>query len=324
MRNKVSFGNLSVTSSSLELLDYADVVVRAVLENQEPRKTSRNRYYFLDVDLDYLVKADPTSLSLYGRFVNDTILEREQVLIDGKLIAQPEKMKTAPSAFFIFNLLDHRLTYMPETSGAPRLSTLGNTMEFFIKRKHDQILRERHKETGRTLTNLRQDFPLPAVHLTPIVSRLALDDFVKKFSKITSISIKVIKRNQDLSPGELFFELADEVGELEPTSSRLEIQGGKDGLNIIKAQEFIGDVAEHGYEDARLVGLDRNGAKISGSNEDFSLSVVTDAGPEEARGRAEHLYAQYLELKRNRQITIQRDDAKEDIERLKEIHKKHG
>lgn len=107
MKNSIQFANISITSQNLELLDYAEIFIQSVFHNQEPRKTSRASYYFLDVDIDYMEKENPLSLSIYGRFVKDTTLVREQVLKAGEIIKDRETLRTSPSFFFVFNLADH-------------------------------------------------------------------------------------------------------------------------------------------------------------------------------------------------------------------------
>ncbi|QCP86506.1 hypothetical protein EYE35_12685 [Cereibacter sphaeroides] len=310
-------------------MDYADLVVKSILENQEARKTSGGAYHFLDVDIGYMIDGEPLSISLYGRLVKDMILVSEQSLDEGKLIAERKTLPSSPSAFFVFNLADHRLAYMPETKMAPTIKTFGNTLDFFIKKKHDEMLRRRWAEVNTqeervTLKSLREEWPLPIVHVVPIADKLAVEAFLKRFESISEIVVHVVRRNQDYSPGGLFDALSEDVSELEPTSSRLVVNGGKEGLNMQKAVEFIGDIAEHGYEDTKISGKNAEGYRMSGTNADYSLSRAVDETPLGLIERAKTLYEQYVQAKEDGQIRMRPRDAEALSERLRRLVEKHG
>lgn len=71
-----------------------------------------SQYLLLDVNTTVvrLEGHDPLFL-VYGRFVNNTVLSRTQILERGKLRASPGQMDSAPSAFFVLILNNHKLIY---------------------------------------------------------------------------------------------------------------------------------------------------------------------------------------------------------------------
>lgn len=329
MTYKVHFANISITGKDKELLDYGDLVVRSVLKNQEPRKTSSATYHFMDVDIGFMKEGQKLSLSLYGRFVKHTVLSSEQELIDGKLVPKIVNLPTSPSSFFVFNLADHRVAFLEETKGAPSVRTFGNTLRLFIKKTYDQYTREmwdRAKEIdpSTTLASVRKAFPLPLVHTVPIAGKVEISAFIQNFAKITSLSIQVVKRNQDMTAGGIFDALSEDVSELGPASSTLRINGGKDGLIKQKTQEYLGEIADHGYEDSKVVGTDASGAKLAGTNSDYSLTRYIAEVPAENRSRAERVYEEYISAKTDGQIRVEARNVNEIGQTLDDLARKHG
>lgn len=329
MRQVLKFANISVTSKRLELVDYLDIFIPSIFQNQIPRKTSRASYYFLDVGMGYLNEADQASLCIYGRFVKDTALTREQVLEDGVIVNSPGTLRTSPSFFFVINVADHRMVFMPETPFSPTVSSFAHSINYFFKKKYDSHIRaeqRKREEAGSrsTLKDVRESFPFPEISITPIAGRVEVSDFLKKFSKINKIQVSIVRRNQDLRPGELFDLIAEDISDLGPQSSQLTVNGGASGLDIQKTEAFIGSISQEGYEDTRVIGQDMLGARISGTNEDFSLTIPVSEVPQDILRRAQVLFDEYEKAKRARQFRVAPRDGLDFLARLREAKDRHG
>lgn len=325
---KISFANISVTSKDKELLDYIEILRRALDPSIGTRRTVSAAYQFIDVACEQL-GTGIESLCFYGRILKDTTILREQVYENGQLLQRRLELPSSPSAFFVFNLLDHRMALMPETQGAPSITTFGNTLRYFMHKAHEDEIRRQYKaaaETGDTVTlkSLRENLPQPIVDIVPIADKVAISAFLADFEKITQVVVKVTRRNQDLKHGELFDELAEEVAPLGPSNSRFIISGGRDGLDREKTSDFVKEVVDHGYEDTTITGLDRTGAKIKGSNEDYSLVRYIDEVPENNRSRAESVYEQYVSAKAAGQIKVGDRSSHEKLEQIAALQNQNG
>jgi hypothetical protein len=321
--NKITFGNLSVTAKNKELLDYIELVSSAILEHQKPRKTVSATYQFIDTGLGYL-DGGPLSLCFYGRIVKDTTIVREQVMQAGKLVSNRLVVPSSPSAFFVLNISDHRVSLLAETQGAPSISTFGNTLRHYVKNLHKEFIRslyesQRESNPDILLKDLYEDFPRPIIDIAPIADKIAIDVFIKRFREIKQVTVNVIRRNQDFEPGELFDELAEDVAPLGPVSTKLIINGPKEGLNSAQTSTFIKNVVSHGYEDTMIKGKDQAGNDLSGTNEDYSLIRVVRDLPTDVLARAVEIHKQYIDAKANEQIIVATRDVSEVARRLNQI-----
>lgn len=279
--SKIVFANLSVTFGQKELLDYKEIISAAFMIDTHVRKYGKTRYHFLDTKLEWTNRDDPLSLVISGRFIKDTVLQREQVLSGTELLQDKQSMRSSPSAFFVFFLADHRLAFVPETSHAPTLGNFSSTIEYFIKQEFKKFIDDWYKskkEIDKKYTRKMafKDHVPPAVSLVPLTSRESIDLFMERFSKIGTITIHIIKRNQDMDGSSIFEQLFEKSVPLEPTSAKFVASAKKDGLIIDEAKELIIEATAGGYEQATINGEDDHGAVLNGSNEDFKLSVNLD------------------------------------------------
>ena len=117
----------------------------------------------------------------------------------------------------------------------------------------------------------------PSVALVPLTARESIEAFVGRFSKIDSLTVYVVKRNQDLDGGSLFEALVNKSEKMEASSARFVVNGDKDeGLNIENTTDFVSQTTEGGYERVSLRGMDQNGDVLKGTNEDFKLTTELD------------------------------------------------
>lgn len=275
----VQFANLSIRFGEKELLDYKEVVVGAFLKDTYVRKYGRTSYHFLDTKMGLADESDPMSLAIWGRFVKNTTLEREQYLASGSLIRDSQLLESAPSSFFAFFVADHRLAYIPETKFAPTLENLESTIRRFVKDEFEKWAKEYHaaakvEDSSYTWDTFDKDHPSPEVALVPLTAKESIDAFVRRFARIESLTVYVVKRNQDMKGGALFEALVSKSEEMEAKSARFVVNGDREhGLDLESTAEFVTETTEGGYERVALKGTDENGDTLKGTNEDFKLTT---------------------------------------------------
>ncbi|MEO0587480.1 MAG: hypothetical protein AAF078_07565 [Planctomycetota bacterium] len=116
---KLEIANLVVKFGDENLLDRADDLVLPAFFHDFERKYGRTKYIFHKVDTAKVEWDDGDDIAVYGRLVKDTVLEREQVLQDGEIVADYSEMESAPSAIFVLLVRHHRLLYVKEQGYAP-------------------------------------------------------------------------------------------------------------------------------------------------------------------------------------------------------------
>lgn len=306
---KASFANLSVRFGKKELLDYKEVVTRAFLNDTNIRSYGKTNYFFYETELYWADEDDPLSLTIAGRFVKDTILTREQILEGNSLKKDNQSLRSTPSAFFAFFLADHRLAYLPETSHAPTLSNFEATISKFIKQEFAEFLDEwrveqRKKKPNYTWKMAYDDHVPPSINLVPLASAESISIFVARFSKIDTLTVHLIDRNQDVDGGNLFERLIKKSEPLDPTSAKFVVRGGKEGLEIDETREFVQHTTEGGYERVALKGEDQQGNDLRGSNDDFHLKVDIDTEDMNAEEKVSELYDAYVKQKEAKAILV--------------------
>jgi hypothetical protein len=316
---KATFANLVVKYGEKNLLDYLDLFASALMVDTKFRKYGRSTYRFMDVKVELVDSKDPLSVIMYGRFVKDTEYTREQVLANGKLVADEMALPVALSAFFCVFLANHRMAYVPEVRNAPPLDAFSSTIEHYLRKEFTTFIdkiykREKESNPKFTRANAMRNHVSPTVNVVPLPAKQSIRDFVSRFHKINSLTIGLIKRNNEISKG-LFQAI---VNELEPTganTAKLIASAGDDGLNIDATAKVVEDTTESGYENVTLKGVDKDGNVLKGGNEEYKLTVdVDDAAPDDLQ--AKRLYTKFHQMVGDGQISLgKQSDA--DLEMIK-------
>lgn len=300
---EIQFANLSIRFGEKELLDYKELVAGAFLKDTYVRKYGRSSYHFFDTEIGLIDNDNPMSLAIWGRLVKETTLEREQYFEGGSLVHDKQSIESAPTSFFVFFVADHRLAFIPETKFAPTLENLETTIRRFVIKEFDKWAKSTYKEKKErdgsyTWKDFYKEHETPSVALVPLTARENIEAFVERFSIIESLTVYVVKRNQDMDGGALFEALVKKSEELEASSARLVINGGKDeGLDLENTTEFVVETTEGGYERVALRGVDHNGATLKGTNDDFKLISQIDTDDLSKIQLVKAAFLEYLENK---------------------------
>jgi hypothetical protein len=284
------------------LLDFAEeIVIPAFTDSSMKRRYGPTSYFFIDVGiLDVSVEdTEEPQLTIYGRFVKDTILTRSQTYsLETGLVPDDESLASAPSSFFTFDLNNHKLAYLPETAHAPSIAVFASTVQTFMRKKHAAFVRALYESSKLTdqpksLNSLFQDYPVPEVDATPMANKASITEFLNTFSTLTHLEFRILQTNAEISRQETFRSLQAMKNDIRATSTKL-IHDSKDGLNIQVAAEEIDASAAAGNQKVILAGQAEDGTQLRGSNDSFKLRVAADDAPVAPTAKAAYLVREYF------------------------------
>lgn len=138
-----------------------------------------------------ILQAGDDDYVLTGYIVKKTVLERLSDLdSEGNLIELDDRYSAAPFSLFVIYLKNHRMIYIENQKGSPRLSSFRSTIKYII----DTYVREQNEE--RKLSN-KPLLPLPLVNVIGIPSRKNIENELKDVEKINTLTLKFFPLNGD-------------------------------------------------------------------------------------------------------------------------------
>lgn len=300
----VEFANFICRTDQLELLDSVDTVVVPAFQLGLTRTWGESTYFLHDVRIVDLRPETPKGLpAIAGRFVKDTVLHSEQVFRNGALTANNQKIKSAPSAFFLLLIEQHKLIYCSEYKGAPSLETFRSTLQQFINRAHANYIQsvyEQHRSAAAeqaslservTKVSLLADFPRPTLEIVPLASQESIAEFIARFKTLQALTIRLIKPNNEINNEGLFRALRGSSERLGSSASTLTYRNAQ-GLS---KQSAVGhaEAAADGNAELKFSGKDQAGQQLSGSNEDFRVVRFIQGLPSKTVAAAKRLLLEF-------------------------------
>lgn len=297
--------------SNQVLVDYLDeIVIPAFKTRTESRKHGKSSYFFYETELVVLEKNQvPPVLAIAGTYIKDTVLSREQTYDPIAGITRDEAtMPSAPTAFFLLILNNHKLVYLPETSYAPDLNSFKRTVLHNLKKQHDTFVRgiyssSKEQSTKITLKSIEEQHPQPSLDIVPITGDEQLEAFVNRYSKLKSVELHILKTNHEMDGATVFQELKKQIEPMEADTSRLKISS-KDGLEKQATIDTVKAATKTGNQRAIFRGEDSEGNNLDGDNSNFSISSPVDEIPNNKSDLIGKLYKRYKELVESGVITI--------------------
>lgn len=318
IKRVVQFANFICHFGELEMLDLCEEVVIPAFTDTTFRRTYKDTtYFFHDVQLVTVSEEGKhPEPAIAGKFVKDTILAREQIYEEGKLVKSPQKIASAPSSLFVLTLREHKLLFLPEVSGAPGIESFRSTTEKFLKQARSIFIREtiesmleqqfpygaNREEKKKTREAVMEKFPPPNLEVISLASEESLDAFVDRFDKLKVFSVRLVRPNNEINNEGFFEKLRDQTDHLQAASASLNYRN-PEGL----AKPHVKDQAESaldGNAEIALMGTDREGRKLSGSNDDFKIQVVVEDLPKVIRNAAQKLFSIFSAYKKNGKVRI--------------------
>ncbi len=299
----LSFANLTCRfGDRFVLLDLAkEVIYPAFFNEAYGRKYGPTTYFFRDVGLAAfeIEGIERPQLTIYGRFIKDTVVKRDQIYSPGiGLVADVASMASAPSAFFALDLDNHKLIYLPETSGAPNAKQFALTLESFARKELASYIRALSNESKLTdspksIMELMVEYPTPTVEATPLAGDSNIDLFVERFSKIVRVGFQLNNTNAEFNRAEDFRRIREMKDDVLAARTTL-VHENKAGLRKEAVAGEVKAAAAGGNQKITLKGQGEDGAELSGSNEDIKLEVAFSDPPEDRWERAKEMVKSFF------------------------------
>lgn len=299
------------------LLDYAKrIVIPAFTKDTYVRSYGKKtHYHFYEVELMNLAEdGDDPIMVLAGRFVKQTELTRTQIFDDEKGLVQDEaSLLSAPSAFFVLILNNHRLIYFPETPHAPDLNAFRVTAQQFLRQRHKEFIDKSYEKTRGgeelpTKKSLYEAHPRPTVEVVPLTGKADIATFMRRFEKLKKINFRVVRPNDDINAGEILGQVRELSDALGSTSTKVTASSG-DGLDIDAAIEAVTEATGSGNQDVSVSGVDTNGNALSGNNEQFKLSAEIENVPLKKASLVKRLVEKFSQLRSAGSINAPKADV---------------
>lgn len=291
--------NLTCKFGEKDLLDYANEIILPAFNSGLERKYGNTRYLLLDVKVGKVGVGDATEKAVFGRFVKDTILRREQVLTKEKtLIESANAMQSSPSAFFVLLLKDHRLIYFAETAYAPDYKAFASTLQWLFRKqrkKHvDEVFTKLSQNTEKkNFSKLRKQIeseliPRPDVTLLPIPTDESMRKFIERYSKLKMITFKINRSNAEFNPSQAWRAVEENFPSGLEGSTTIETRN-PEGLDTEQAKKLVSEGAKAGVHEIKTNGVDYNGENLKGKNEDMRIDKKLESIPPTKKGLANKL-----------------------------------
>lgn len=265
------------------------IVLPALLDGSVKGKGEVKSYKFLGLKLAVIGEDQEEAPVLFGRLVKFMTIEAEQEFDENAdaLIASSKQIPSAPSSFFVITLANHKLALLGETRRSPTLRDL----EFCFKRILVKDWRERftaHMKSQAAEIGLkriprdkyddfydkaREENPEPSVRITPLPAINQLEEKFAAFAKLTSITIKPMKTNNELPDenAEFLRQYEQQQKKLKSETTSLQI-GNSEGLDKEEAEHLTKAAANGNYK-VSFRGKARNGNSISGDLDQLSVKI---------------------------------------------------
>lgn len=310
----MEFGNFICKFGRKKLLDFAEsIVIPAFFDKKLYRYFGETRYFLYNVEfIDLTKNHDKPIAAICGRIIKDTILEREQVFDENKgLVKDSRAIKSSPSAIFLLILNNHRLIYIKETKDAPTKETFGNTILNFLRSKHQEFINNEYIKINSddkkiTKRELLKIYPRPSLDIIPLTSNVGIEEFIQKYNKLKKIEI-IFKNRNDETDNNYFFEALQTRQDLIQSKNTKLTHYNKEGLEKEEAIKEVQEASSHGNQLIKLSGIDEDGDKLDGNNEEFQLkkSIVGITGNIEED--AANIYNSFLTLLESGTIKVKQD-----------------
>lgn len=281
------FANFILRFGEKELIDYAETILIPALTDDTRKRTygTRTTYRIFKGRVVRLDKdsSQPT-IALIGQFIKETELIRYQVFKRGEgAVPDEASLPSAPSAFFVLMLNNHRLIYFPETPDAPDLTSFKATIKRFVSDRHRDYIDElytRAKDSGEPVTKaaLREQHEFPTLEIIPLTGKDSISAFVNQFSVLRTIEFRIVKPNSEIEGHEVFRQLREISDGLKSSDTRLRTSN-PEGLDKAKSKKTINEATEQGNQEVTLDGVDQEGNKLKGNNDEFKISAPVSKVP---------------------------------------------
>jgi hypothetical protein len=315
-QHDLSFANFILRFGLDEvLLNYASqIVVPAFLRKDVVRTYGETTFRFYNVEFGSIGNENGVPvLALSGHFIKDTVLRRQQFFRPSQGLVEDEaEIESAPSAYFVLILNNHRLLYFAETAAAPPLDAFRTTAEYYLRAQWRDYIQAQHEHVNVTrrgvervsMDQLRKSTPPPVLAIVRVAGQDAITDSIERFKKIKQVRFKLVQPNDEIDASATVAAVEQTFRPLEP--KRLEvIASGPKGLNKAETKKIVSEACQGQNTEIIVDGEDPAGLALQADNEEFALSVPIDDPPHEdakLRGRLVRAYEALVEAKKVKRL----------------------
>lgn len=247
--------------NEMPLLECFDTIVMPALRSGITRKVGDDEYIIMNISVSETKNGDYV---LTGYIVKKTILERFSDLDrEGNLIELDDKYSAAPYSLFVIYLKNHRMIFVENQKGSPRLSSFRSTIKYIID---TYVKRENAKLDDDT-----DKLPTPLVSVIGIPAQNSIEKELNGIKKIDELQLRFFPLNGD---GDISFE-----NEISALSNGLRKNlGANNGKIIFNSPKKIDSVIElitrvNGTIEPVIKVTDANGAKKTIKNDKISENI---------------------------------------------------
>lgn len=292
------------------LLDLFQEIVYPAFFESSPREYAKNMFYLFDLKFENIEENEPI---IAGRFVRDTNLTRSHILLDNKLVQNSDQIESATSARFVLILSSHTLLYVPETPKAPPLAMFQSTMQHHLKKSWASYIKAESRRQRKAnpkgpkirdiYLKLAEEIPPPELNLIELPSSISIKEFLERFKQIDQVEYRINDTNHSLDFMPMINELREQKKDT-GSSSIILIERKPTNIETLTTQ--LNDATRAGNVDTKIAGKGINGEKISGSNEEFKLSIPLGVVPESMNQFIKMVYQKFKKLVSTEEISIQK------------------
>lgn len=282
------------------LNDLLENVVLPAFFTEARREYRDTSYFFTQRQFTYLRDNDIESLALVCRFIKKTVLRRHQIFTeDDGIVPDEQSMDSAPSSIAVLLLKTHRLLFVREVPNAPSVHQFGSTFKYFVKHAvmdYRNSAYEQRRDSGTRVfkKHLKEEFPIPDIHVVPIVSNESLREFIARFETLRTLKVRVAATNQEIDNEEFFRSLRGSRREVGSQTTAVQ-HHNPNGLDKNGCLTHV-EAAKQGNVFVELRGVDENGDKLTGDNDKFSVRAALPPLAESVGDRAIQATDKYFAL----------------------------
>ena len=294
-KHAVNFANYICRFEHLELLDLINEVIIPSFTSRYIRTYRESKYFFHDIRIENLIESNKGhEPAIFGRIVKDTVLRSHQVFQKGALVVSDEKIESSPSSIFVLLLKSHKLIFLKEYGRSPNIEAFRSTSLQFIKKHRIKFINDIYENQDPNKKKLNKGeldsmYPLPTLDILPLSNQEGLAEFVSRFKVLQSVTVKMIKPNNEINTDK-FFKSARKISDnLGSNQSKISFKN-KGGLAKEKAVSEI-EPALDGNSSISFSGTDEHDDKLSGTNEDFKLTSYLELANESITAIAKKMFS---------------------------------
>lgn len=276
LKNHLEFANFICKFGEQNLHDRADDIVLPALMSSEKRQYGGSNYF---LHSPKLMALEGGEVGLVFEFVKDGKIDREQVFTEGRVKDDYKYMDSAPSAYVLLVLNNHRLVYLPKTKNAPGLTRLEATCKVLIERQRKRVIAKQLEEAkpaqgykGKVRQQLEAKLPPVTLHIVPLTSAEEVHKAISHFGLIRTLTITLVASNNDLDYDDFFKQWRKGNEALGASKSTLTHQAPP-GKSLLKpaTEKEVKAAGQQGQALVKVSGTDADGEQLIHTNESVRL-----------------------------------------------------